>query len=449
MSTPASPVEHLDVLVVGAGLSGLGVGRYLRTLQPHRTFAILEARSASGGTWDLFRYPGVRSDSDPHTLGYAYAPWHEASEASVASAAQVLRYLRETATRNDLDRRIRFHHQVTSADWSSTEASWRVQVVRLDREVVVVGSGSTAVTLVPALADLGARVTMLQRTPTYVLPVPTRDVVAGLLRRLLGRRRGYAWTRRKNIARQRALWVFCRRFPGAARRLIRRANRRRLPPGYPVGEHFDPPYGPWDQRLCAVPDGDLFTAIRSGRARVVTDRIATFTETGLLLQSGIELAADLVVTATGLHLRLLGGMVLRVDGRTVSLPDTVVYRGLMLSGVPNFAVAMGYPNASWTLRVDLVCEYFCRLLGHLAESDHDVAVAVPDPDMPTRPMLDLTAGYVQRAVDELPRQGPRAPWSTSTSYRQDRRLRRRGPVVDRYLHLTQRGATLPAPGTGT
>ncbi|MDG6101731.1 NAD(P)/FAD-dependent oxidoreductase [Dactylosporangium aurantiacum] len=496
MSTAPSAVEHLDVLIVGAGISGIGAGRYLRTQLPGTSFAILEARAASGGTWDLFRYPGIRSDSDLHTFGYEFKPWRD--EESIATAPRILVYLRETATENGLDAHIRYHHRVVSASWSSAEARWSVEVERADtgerlrlsagwlfcaggyyrydeghtphfagrdrfagpvvhpqqwpedldctgRRVLVIGSGATAVTLVPALAGTAAHVTMLQRTPTYVLPVAKKDPVAGVLRRWLGEERGYRATRRKNIAQQRAIWRFCRRFPNAARRLIRWVNTKQLPAGYPVDEHFNPPYGPWDQRLCAVPDGDLFRAIRNGTASVVTDRIETFTERGVLLASGRELAADVIVTATGLNVQAMAGLTLTVDGRPVHLPDTVAYKGMMLSGVPNLAFAIGYTNSSWTLKIGLLCEHFCRLLAHMDATGADICRPEPrDPAMPTRPFLDFAAGYIQRVVDQLPRQGDRMPWLTSMDYHSDVRLLRTGRVDDPELRFERAAAAVTA-----
>src|SRR5918994_980988 len=436
MTTTQTPVEHLDVLVVGAGISGIGAGRYLKTELPAKSFAILEARAASGGTWDLFRYPGIRSDSDLHTFGYEFKPWRD--EQSIADAPRILEYLRETVAENGLDARIRYHHRVLAAAWSTAEARWLVDVERTDtgKRVLVIGSGATAVTLVPAMAETAAKVTMLQRTPSYVMPVPRNDALANRLRTLLGEDRAYALTRRKNIARGIGIWRFCQKYPKAARRLIRWVNTKQLPEGYPVDEHFNPPYDPWDQRLCAVPDGDLFRAIRNGTADVVTDRIETFTENGVLLASGRELEADVIVTATGLNVQAIGGISLTVDGEPVHLPDTVPYKGMMLSGVPNFALAIGYTNSSWTLKIGLLCEHFCRLLVYMDAHGYDVARPEPsDPDMPTRPFLDFAAGYVQRVVDQLPRQGDRMPWLTSMSYSSDVKLLRADSVVDPELHL--------------
>jgi cation diffusion facilitator CzcD-associated flavoprotein CzcO len=489
VTSTQTPVEHLDVLVVGAGISGIGAGRYLKTELPATSFAVLEARAASGGTWDLFRYPGIRSDSDLHTFGYEFKPWRD--EQSIADAPRILAYLRETITENGLDAHIRYHHRVLAASWSTADARWTVDVERTDtgerlqlsagwlfcaggyyrydegftpvfpgrerfrgpivhpqhwpedldyagKRVLVIGSGATAVTLVPAMAGIAGHVTMLQRTPSYVMPVPRNDALADRLRALLGEERAFALTRRKNIARGIGIWKFCQKYPRAARRLIRWVNTKQLPEGYPVDEHFNPPYDPWDQRLCAVPDGDLFRAIRNGTADVVTDRIETFTEDGVLLASGRELEADVIVTATGLNVQAIGGISLTVDGDPVHLPDTVAYKGMMLSGVPNFVLAIGYTNSSWTLKIGLLCEHFCRLLAYMDAHGYDVARPEPsDPDMPTRPFLDFAAGYIQRAVDQLPRQGDRMPWLTSMSYSTDVKLLRADSVTDPELHLSR------------
>ncbi|WP_369368516.1 flavin-containing monooxygenase [Streptomyces sp. CG4] len=486
---PAPAPTELDVLIVGAGISGIGAAYYLQRDHPGRSYAILESRGASGGTWDLFRYPGIRSDSDLHTFGYAFKPWRD--EHAIADGDKILAYLRETSAENGIDRHIRFHTKVLSATWSSQQARWTVVVERTDtgersaltcswlfcaagyyrydegftprfagrerfrgrivhpqhwpedldyagRRVVVIGSGATAVTLVPTLAETAAHVVMLQRTPSYILPVPARDRIADLLKAAFGEERGHALARRKNILRQATVWGFCRRFPKTARQLVRRVNAKLLPEGYPVDEHFNPPYDPWDQRLCAVPDGDLFHAIRRGDASVVTDRIETFTETGLRLASGRELTADIVITATGLNVQAMGGITLDVDGRPVSIDDTVAYKGMMLSGVPNFAYTIGYTNASWTLKVGLLCEHFCRLLTHMDEGGFDIACPeVADANMPLRPFLDFQAGYIRRAVDRLPRQGNRAPWQTSMQYLGDVRLLRKLPVDDPELRLSR------------
>ncbi len=489
--TETTVPRHVDVLIIGAGISGIGAGRYLRTELPHKTFAIVEARANLGGTWDLFRYPGIRSDSDLHTFGYEFKPWRD--EQSIADAPRILDYLRETATENHLHEAIHYNHKVLGASWSSETAQWTVNIERTDtgekvqltcswmfgaagyynydegytpvfegrdrfrgtivhpqfwpddldyagKKVVVIGSGATAVTLIPSMADTAAHVTMLQRTPSYILPVPRKDAIANNLRKVFGDERGYALARRKNIAQQAAIWKFCQRYPKAARKLIRYLNVKQLPEGFPVDEHFNPPYNPWDQRMCAVPDGDLFRSIRAGKASIVTDRIATFTETGIQLESGKELEADIIITATGLNVRPFGGVPLEVDGTQVKPSDTVAFKGLMLSGVPNFAYAIGYTNSSWTLKIGLLCEHLCRLLAHMDEQGYAICrPEVGDPDMPTRPFLDFAAGYVQRVVDELPRQGDRMPWRTSMNYQDDVKLLRADSVLDPELHFEKVG----------
>lgn len=480
-------MESVDVLIIGAGISGIGAAYYLQREHPGRDYAILEAREATGGTWDLFRYPGIRSDSDLHTFGYEFKPWRD--EHAIATADKILSYLRETVEENGIGQRIRFRHKVLGADWDSARACWTVDVehdgeliqigarwlfcaggyyrydqgftpeftgrdrfggqiihpqhwpAELDytgKKVVVIGSGATAVTLVPSMAATAAHVTMLQRSPTYVMPVPSRDTFANTARRWLGDDRGYALARRKNIVKGRAVYTFCQRYPTLARRLIRRINASKLPAGYPVDEHFNPAYNPWDQRLCAVPDGDLFAAISSGSAAVVTDRIDTFTETGIRLESGRELDADIIVTATGLNIQLFGGMTLTVDGAPVDLAQTVAYKGIMLSGVPNFAFSFGYTNSSWTLKVGLLCEHFCRLLAHMDDHGYDQVRPEPaDPGMPTRPLLDFGAGYVQRVIDQLPRQGVDGPWLMTMNYTIDAEVLRNGPVTDACLRFSR------------
>ncbi|WP_210439240.1 flavin-containing monooxygenase [Nocardioides xinjiangensis] len=462
-------VEHVDVLIIGAGLSGIGAAAHLAKDLPGTSYAVLERRAASGGTWDLFRYPGIRSDSDMHTLGYRFRPWR--GETSLADGASILRYVRDTAREYGVDRHIRYGHHVTSAAWDSATARWTVTAVvdgeprtttanflwacsgyydydqghaphfagrerfggRLvhpqhwpgdldlaDKRVVVIGSGATAVTLVPAIAARGAaHVTMLQRSPTYVLSVPAEDAVKARLTPILGEGASYAVTRWKNIAVQSALYKLSRSRPDLVRRIVRKANVAQLPPGYAVDTHFKPSYDPWDQRLCLVPDGDLFRAIRSGAASVVTDRIQTFTETGLELTSGERLEADVVVTATGLNLQVFGGAELSVDGEAVKLHETMAYRAMMLSGVPNFAFTIGYTNASWTLKADLVAEYVVRLLQRMRSTGARSVVPVRDESMAEVPLMDFDAGYVQRAVHTLPRQGTAAPWTLKQSYLHD------------------------------
>lgn len=482
--------EQVDVLIIGAGISGIGAAYHLQRERPDLGFVMLEARDSIGGTWDLFRYPGIRSDSDLHTFAYEFKPWRDND--AIAPGEKIMAYLHETVAENRIDRHIRFHHRVRSANWSSTDARWLIEVERTDtgevatfstrwifcgagyyrydqgyspefpgrerftgqvvhpqhwpedldyagKKVVIIGSGATAVTLLPAMAGTAAHVTMLQRSPTYMIPLRQQDRFAIAAQKLLGTERGYALARRKNILRQRGVYELCQRFPRAARRVIRFANARRLPDGYPVDEHFNPEYSPWDQRLCVVPDGDLFDALGTDRASVVTDRIETFTENGIKLASGRELDADIIVTATGLNIQLLGGMTLTVDGRPVDLADRVVYQTMMLTGVPNFVFAFGYTNSSWTLKVGLICEYFCRLLNHLDQYAYDWVMPVQnDPTMPTKPMLDFGAGYVQRVADTLPRQGVGERWSVSMNYLKDATLMRHMPVADRNLRFGHR-----------
>jgi monooxygenase len=481
-----SSIEHVDVLIVGAGISGIGAAYYLQKKQPGKSFAIVEARDQIGGTWDLFRYPGIRSDSDLHTFSYEFKAWE--NEKAIASADAIMSYLRDTVSENGIGKLIRFRHKVVSAAWSTEDARWLVEIERTDtgehvtvscgwffcasgyyrydegytpefpgrerftgqvihpqhwpedldygdKRVVIIGSGATAVTLVPAMAETAGHVTMLQRSPSYIVPVPSEDRIANTLPKLIGRKRAYAVTRQKNVARQRLIWRFCQQYPGAARRLIRHLNAKQLPAGYPVDEHFKPAYNPWDQRLCAVPDADMFKAIREGRASVVTDQIDTFTERGIRLQSGRELEADVVVTATGLSLLAFGGISLSVDGVAVDVAQKVAFKGFLLSDVPNFAYMFGYTNSSWTLKVGLVCEHFCRLLAHMDARRHTVCYPQLPESMPTRPLLGIGAGYVKRAVDQFPHQGTAGPWRTCMDYRADHKMLREGPVEDDRLHF--------------
>ena len=481
--------EHVDVLIVGAGLSGVGAAHHIQSAFPSRTYTILEARDTLGGTWDLFRYPGVRSDSDMQTLGYRFRPWTQAK--AIADGPSILSYIRDTAVDAGIDRHIRFGHRVSRAEWSTVDARWTVTAVHngrtvsftanflyvcsgyyhydggytpefpgldrfrgevvhpqqwpedldyTDKKVVVIGSGATAVTLVPAMTDRAAHVTMLQRSPTYVMAAPAEDKLANSLRRFLGPRAAYAAARWKNVGVATLIYRLSRRRPNLVRSIIRRAAVKQLPPGYAVDTHFKPRYQPWDQRLCLVPDGDLFRAIRHGQASVVTDRIASFTETGLRLESGADLDADVVVTATGLRLLAFGGMTLAVDGREVQLPETMAYKGMMLSGVPNFVFTIGYTNASWTLKADLVSEYVVRLLRHMDSGGHDQCVPVNDSSVTERPLLDFEAGYVMRSIEDFPRAGSRAPWRLGMSYVHDVVTLRHGRIDDGALRFSRREA---------
>jgi cation diffusion facilitator CzcD-associated flavoprotein CzcO len=475
-ATPLRPQDSsgtdFDVLIIGAGISGIGAAYHLSTRLPGRSLAILEGRAAIGGTWDLFRFPGIRSDSDLFTFGFAFKPWTAVK--SIAPADLILDYLHETVAENGLGRHIRFGHRVTAARWSSDEARWTVTAQRADdgetveltcrflcsgtgyydyeqgftpqfegieefggavvhpqfwpedldyagKRVVIIGSGATAVTILPAMAGTAGHVTMLQRSPSYMLSLPAEDVIANTLTRIIGVQRAYRVARRKNVFIQRGIYKASQRWPRLVRRILMADARRRLPKGYDVDVHFNPAYDPWDQRMCLVPDGDLFEAIRSGGASVVTDRIDRFTPDGIRLASGQVLEADIVVTATGLNMLPMGGITFTVDGDDVELPETTVYKSMMLSGVPNFAFAIGYTNASWTLKVDLVCEHLCRLLAHMDACDADMVVPVLRADAETErlPPFDLTSGYVRRGIERFPHAGAHGAWTAEMAYERD------------------------------
>ncbi|MCW3069450.1 MAG: flavin-binding family monooxygenase [Solirubrobacterales bacterium] len=482
-------LEHVDVLIVGAGLSGVGAGYHLQENCPGKTYAILEARDCIGGTWDLFRYPGIRSDSDMYTLGYSFRPWREAK--AIADGPSILSYVRETASENGIDRKVRFHHRVVRAEWSTADARWTVEALRSDtqetvhmtcgfllmcsgyyrydegytpdfagterfagqivhpqkwtddidyenKRVVVIGSGATAVTLIPAIAQSAEHVTMLQRSPSYIVSLPAEDPIANVLRRVLPARLAYSIVRWKNVLVTMLVFQLSRRRPGLVKALVRKGIEKRLPQGFDIDTHFKPTYGPWDQRLCLVPDGDLFEALCAGRASIVTDHIDTFTEDGLRLASGAELEADLVVTATGLNLLTLGGMQIAVDGRDVDVSQTMGYKGMMLSGVPNLAMAFGYTNASWTLKCDLTCGYVCRLLNHMDE--HGYRQCTPqnrDPSISEQPFIDFTSSYVQRSIDQFPKQGSKAPWRLYQNYALDILTLRFGSIEDGAMEFSE------------
>jgi monooxygenase len=481
-------LEHVDVLIVGAGLSGIGAGCHLQTNCPEKTYAVLEARDRIGGTWDLFRYPGIRSDSDMYTLGYSFRPWREAK--SIADGSSILNYVRQTATDHGIGEKIRFEHRVMRAEWSTVDARWTVEANRSDtqetvhmtcsflfmcsgyyrydegytpdfqgterfagrivhpqhwskdidyagKRVVVIGSGATAVTLVPSMAQSAAHVTMLQRSPSYIVSLPAEDPFARILRRFLPAKVAYPIMRWKSVLLTMLSFQLSRRRPQTMKALLRKGLEKRLPPRYDIDKHFKPSYDPWDQRLCLVPNGDLFDAIGDGRASVVTDHIDTFTEKGIRLASGTELEADLVVTATGLNLLALGGIDIAVDGQDVVLPETMSYKGMMLSGVPNFAFAVGYTNASWTLKCDLTCEYVCRLLNHMDE--HGYRQCAPqnrDPAVAELPFIDFSSGYVLRSIDQFPKQGSRAPWRLHQNYPRDILTLRFGSIEDSAMEFS-------------
>lgn len=453
-------VVETDVLIVGAGLSGIGAAYRLQQERPGDSYAILEQRSAIGGTWDLFRYPGVRSDSDMFTLSYPFRPWR--GEKSLADGESIRTYIRDTAREAGIDRHIRFDTKVSAAEWSSADQRWTVRTSQgewrakfvylcagyysydqgyqpefpgladyagtfvhpqawpedLDhtgKRVVVIGSGATAVTLVPAMAEKAEHVTMLQRSPSYLTALPPRDGFADALRRRLPAGTAHRIVRAKNIAVTQAFYQLARRRPTLVRKTLRRMALRFLDE-QAVDQHFTPRYEPWDQRLCVVPGADFYKVVRAGDASVVTDHIETFTEKGIRLASGEELTADVVVSATGLRMLPLGGLSLSVDGEPVTLADTYSYRGLMLSGVPNLAYCIGYTNASWTLRADLSSRYVTRLLTHLEKHGYGSAAPTTPAAMERRPLLDLTSGYVQRSIDAFPRQGTAAPWQVTQNY---------------------------------
>jgi cation diffusion facilitator CzcD-associated flavoprotein CzcO len=490
--------EHVDVLIVGAGLSGIAAGYHIQADCPGKTYAILEARGAIGGTWDLFRYPGVRSDSDMHTLGYPFRPWSDPT--ALAGGTAIRQYVTDTAREYGIDRHIHFHHRVTGANWSSADQRWTVDVERTDsgerlqltagfvvgctgyyrydegytpelpgrerfqgpvihpqhwpqdldytgQRVVVIGSGATAVTLVPAMTDRAAHVTMLQRSPTYIVSLPGEDPLAKLLHRLLPERLAHPAVRVKNVLRMMFAYRLSRRYPKFMKAAIKAGVRKSLPRGYDVDRHFSPRYDPWDERLCVVPDSDLFRAISSGQASVVTDRIKTITETGIELESGQTLDADIIITATGLNLLLFGGLDLSVDGQPVEVAKKLIYRGMMLADVPNAALCVGYTNASWTLKCDLICQYVARLINYMDGSGY--AAAVPSPserDVPTQPFLsDLKSGYVQRSLHLFPRQGDEEPWRVYQNYFRDLALIRRGSITQgmEFVRRGDRAARLP------
>ncbi|WP_433715549.1 flavin-containing monooxygenase [Nocardia sp. CA-084685] len=474
--------EHVDVLIVGAGLSGIGAAYHLRRAFPEKSYAILESRDRIGGTWDLFRYPGIRSDSDMYTLGYRFRPW--LGDKSIADGADILDYVRATAAESGIDRNIRFNHRVVGAEWSSQENRWTVRAERTDsgetvtltagflfccsgyyrydegytpvfagterfagpiihpqhwpreldvagKHVVLIGSGATAVTLGPALTDQGAHVTMLQRSPSYIISAPARDDLAVKARKFLPTRAAYTVARAKNVALATAIYQLSQRYPQSMRKRIKGWQQRWLPAGYDIDTHFTPTYSPWDQRLCLAPNGDFFRAIRKGRLDIVTDKVETFTETGLALASGATLDADIIITATGLNLLAFGGMELAVDGRPVRLSEHMAYKAMMLSDVPNFAYVIGYTNASWTLKADLVCEYVVRLLRHVYDNGYARCTPVRDPSVDAASLfLNFNPGYVQRAASQFPIQGTKAPWRLRMNYLRDLFTLRHGKITD-------------------
>jgi monooxygenase len=487
-----SEAGEFDVVIVGAGISGIAAAHYLRTLCPGRSYTLLESRQAIGGTWDLFRYPGVRSDSDMFTLGYSFRPWE--SDASFASGPLIREYVTDTAREEGIDRHIRFGHRVTGAQWDSQQARWTVTATTSEGEavhitcrflffcsgyydyerghdpefagrdrfqgivahpqhwpegldyagkrVVVIGSGATAITLVPEMAAKASHVTMLQRSPSYIIALPARDAIGAALRRVLPRALSYRLVRWKNILLASAFYQFSRHWPQRARAVLIRAAQHLLGPDFDVARHLSPRYDPWDQRLCIAPDGDMFQALRSGKASIVTDTIERFTPQGIRLASDEELPADIVVTATGLQLKLIGGAQLVVDGHPVDLSEALIYRGLMYSGVPNMAVASGYTNASWTLKCELAARYVCRLLGHMQAGGYEICTPVAGAGVAAsgEMFLNLSSGYVQRAAGTFPQQGTKKPWRMYQNYLRDLVSLRLSPLRDGALQFSKRGA---------
>ncbi|ERP91737.1 FAD-containing monooxygenase EthA [Alcanivorax sp. P2S70] len=481
--------NHFDVLIIGAGLSGIGAACHLTRKCPNHTYAIIERRERIGGTWDLFKYPGIRSDSDMFTLGYSFRPWTESKV--LADGASIRNYVEDTAKEYGVTRHIRFGRKVMTADWSSADKRWTVQTTHEDsgesetftanflfsctgyynydqgfrpdfpgedsfkgqiihpqhwpedlqcqgKKVVVIGSGATAVTLVPAMAKLGAKVTMLQRSPTYVATVPELDPISAGLRRFLPEMAVYRLARARNIGLQRMIFKLAKQRPKLVRRALLAAARRQLGDDFDM-THFRPSYNPWDERLCAVPNGDLFKSLRKGESEVVTDHIDTFTEKGILLKSGKELEADIIVTATGLNIQMLGGVQGTVDGQPVNPQDTMVYKGAMLKDVPNMALIFGYTNSSWTLKADLVCEYVCRLLNHMDKTGIQVATPRDNEGCETdNNFLEMQSGYIQRATNELPRQGSRQPWQVVQNYFYDLPRLKAGAIEDGVLEFSDR-----------
>ena len=478
-------MEHFDVLIIGAGLSGVGAGVHLHQTCPRKTYAILEGRPAMGGTWDLFRYPGIRSDSDMHTLGYSFKPWREAK--SIADGPSILKYVNETARQYGVDKAIRYDHLVKAAAWNSATSTWTVtadlkdtgetatyscnflfmcagyysykggftpqfpgvetykgrlihpqkwpeDLDYADKSVVVIGSGATAMTLIPAMADKAAHVTMLQRSPTYVVSRPAEDAIANTLRKFLPEKLAYRLTRLKNVTMGGYFYRQTRTKPDKIKALMLSGVRAQLGPDYDVETHFTPRYNPWDQRLCLVPNGDLFAAIKSGQASVVTDQIDTFTETGIKLKSGQELSADIIVTATGLNMEIMGGVAFSKDGAPIDFAQTWTYKGMMFSGVPNLLNTFGYINASWTLRADLNCEFVCRLINHMDKTGTNQVtptLSAADKAMPERPFIDgFSAGYMRRELHRFPKQGDHEPWLNAQDYQRDKQMIRRGAIED-------------------
>lgn len=504
------PTEEADITIIGAGVSGLGAAYYFSRAFPTKKIILLEGRDNIGGTWDLFKYPGIRSDSDLHTYGWDFKPWRHRE--AIAEADRITEYMHEAVDEFDLTSMIRLSSRVTSASWSSADARWTLDVAtrgpgggpatitvstrwvfggtgyynydegytpQFDgyddfagdilhpqfwpedydysgKRVVVIGSGATAVTMIPAMVysdNPPAHVTMLQRTPTYIVSYPRVDKNALRLTKLLGAQRGYWATREKNMWRDYFTIAFMEKFPNTARKMVRSMNKKDLPAGYDIDTHFTPPYNPWDQRMCQAPDGDFFKSIRDGRTSVVTNSIDRFTADGIRLASGEELKADLIVTATGLNIRMFGGIELVVDGKPIDVGSTVTYRGMLNSQIPNWGISFGYTkSASWTMKVNMSSRYIIEMIKYLEAHGYDSVVPVPDPAMPTEPLMDLKSGYAKRGADRMPQQGSALPWRMLSHVPRDRELMRT-PPVDGNLRFARASCTaaatpMPTPAAG-
>lgn len=482
-------MNHFDMIIIGAGLSGIGAACHLQSKHPNKTYKVIESRERMGGTWDLFRYPGVRSDSDMHTLGYSFKPW--LSTKSIADGPAIRDYIKESAAEFGVDQHIQYQRKVVAASWDSATAKWTLslentgdlagltaepetltcnfiysctgyyrydqgftpdfpdadqfngQIVHpqlwpedLDysgKRVIVIGSGATAITLVPSMAKTAGHVTMLQRSPTYVLSSPDEDAMSQRLRRWFPEQLAYDLTRWKNVTAQALLFQLSRRYPNYVKKLIRKVVHGWMGDDFDIDTHFNPSYKPWDQRLCLVPNGDLFRSLRKGTSSIVTDHIERFTENGIQLKSGETLEADIIVTATGLELLLLGGLKLEVDGVEKKASDSLTYKGMMFSGIPNFALAAGYTNASWTLKCDLTSNYVCRLISYMDKHQYQYCVANNDPSVKRLQFLDLASGYVNRAMDQFPKQGDKSPWKLHQNYLLDIFNLRLGSVRDKAM----------------
>ncbi|NNF34757.1 MAG: NAD(P)/FAD-dependent oxidoreductase [Saprospiraceae bacterium] len=482
MQSEAGKIQ--DVVIVGAGISGIGTAYWLQEKCPNKEYIILEGRESIGGTWDLFRYPGVRSDSDMFTFGYKFKPWKEPK--ALSDGASIRKYLTEVIQENGIDKKIHYGHKVVSADWSSEEKHWTLDVKtkeksiqikarflymctgyydykeahrpRFDGEenyrgdilqpqfwpegynykgekVVIIGSGATAVTLVPAMSDDAAHVTMLQRSPTYIMNLPNNSDLFFTLKKVMPESWAYKITRRRNIILNILIFWLCRTFPSGMKKLFMKGAASQLPEGYDVDKHFNPKYKPWDQRLCVVPDGDLFETIKEGKASVITEQVDQFDANGIVLQSGESLEADVIVVATGLKIKILGGAEIKVDGKVIDPKESMVYKGMMISGIPNFAIAFGYTNAPWTLKTDLTANYMCKLINHMDKKGYRTVIPRKDPSMEVIPFLNINSGYVERAQNILPQQGAKRPWRVYQNYFKDMMATRFGKIEDDFLEF--------------